>query len=143
MKKELAVELAHQQMSNGKISEVMEKANEIFKANSKDWNIPFAQVDIVFAKFVDYAKENCSKRELDLILISEKLSSVWTILHIDMKMMGKEPNEYQKEDMYRTVDALKRLEMMSLITKDLPKKLVKWLDKDLIEKPKKTSKLKM
>ena len=142
MKKELAIELANKQMDGATISEIMEKANEIFKSNSTDWNAPFAPVDIVFAKFVDYMKTNCSQKELDLVVISEKLNSTWTILHVDMKIMRKEPNEYQKESIYLTVAALKRLDLMNLITKDLPNKIVKWLDTDLIEKTK-SIKLKM
>lgn len=106
----------------------MEKANEIFKNNSNDWNTPFAEKDIVFAKFVDYMKKECSQRELDLVVISEKLSRSWEILHVDMKLMNKKPNQYQEEEIIMTMQSLKRLGLDSLLTKNLPKKLVKWID---------------
>ena len=143
MTKELAIEIAQKEVSSVKISDVMEKANEIFKRNSTDWSIPFAEKDIVFAKFVDYMKESCTQKELDMVLVSDKLTRAWDTLHIDMKLMGKEPTEYQKKDIDLTVDALKRLELMSLLTKDLPKKLVKWLDSDLSTLKKNSSKIKM
>ena len=142
MTKELAVQIAQKEVGTKKLSGVMEKANEIFKNNSTDWNIPFAEQDIVFAKFVDYMKESCTQKELDLVLVSDKLTRAWDTLHIDMKLMGKEPTEYQKKDISLTVDALKRLALLELLTKDLPKNLTKWIDSGLSsDLNKKTKKL--
>lgn len=143
MTKDLAIQIAHKETSSSKISDVMEKANEIFKSNSTDWNIPFAQKDIVFAKFVDYMKESCTQKEIDLVLVSDKLPRAWETLHIDMKLMNKEPTDYQKKDIALTVAALKRLELMNLLTQDLPNKIVKWLDSDLETFKKNSSKIKM
>lgn len=137
MTKNMSMKIAQIEFPNSTISELMEKSNEIFKRNSENWNILFPQQDIVFAKFVDRMKKHCSQKERDFFLISDKLTYVWSILHIDMKIMKKEPNEYQKYDIDLNLSALIRLGLLEMLAKDLPKKIVTFLGLDLKSKNKK------
>lgn len=123
MSADLAIKLAQHEKSGEPLNVIMRKANEIFKANSNHWNMPFAQVDVEFATFLDFMKKNCTQRELDLVYVSENFSRVWVVLH-NNAAMGEKLTPSDMDGVNGLSKSLKRLGLLSLITDGLQKDLV-------------------
>lgn len=126
MNPNLAIDLAQHELPGAPANLVMRKANEIFKANSTDWQTPFSQVDVEFATFMDYLKANCTQREIDLVYVSENLQRGWKILHLSL-VMGEAITSREVEEVKQLSQALKRIGLLHLITDGLAQDLVIWV----------------
>lgn len=122
----IAIKLAHSELPGKPINEVMRKANEIFKVNSDHWQIPFAQVDVEFATFVDYIRENCTQKEKDLVYVSEVFSRCWKTPHISIQTLNESTSDKDVIELNAMSKALKRLNLLHLMTNGLREDLVEF-----------------
>jgi len=120
MNHNLAIKLAQAQVGQGApMNVVMREANAIFSQNSDHWRKPFPQVDVVFATFVDYMRESCVQRELDLVQVSEHLTRGWLTLHVHVQAEGEQLTESEEKSLAVLARALSRLGQLHLLTDGL------------------------
>lgn len=136
MNKEMAIRIAAEDKEIVKTSDFMKKSNEIFDANSNanSFDKPFAQIDIVFATFLDYVKEKATEREKDLLITSEFLQKCWSVLHISVQTLGETISPSEQENIKVLKKSLDNLELTNLLTDGLNKKTLKFLQ-ELCKEP--------
>lgn len=140
MHRDFAIQLAAAQ-SNGKpMAEFMECANSIFSANGGTTSRPFNDCDIVYAKFADFLASKCSKRERDLIFISEQLQRSWQTFHIGIAVMGEHMREDDLASAAFLLIALKSFGLEALFTQDLRPDLLKLVEEAAVKAKKKPRK---
>ncbi len=127
MRKDLAIMLAQQDENIKKTSDLMKRVNEIASSDGSNEKV-FPQVDIVFATFTDYVKENATQREKDLLIISEFLTRVWQSLHVSVQGLGEKLNEVEKSDLILLKSSLDNLELTNLLTDGLNNKTLKMVN---------------
>lgn len=115
---ETALQLASENPGEKSLHAQMRLANEIHAANSDSWQRPFAPADIAFAMFVDHMRETATQRERDLVLISDRLYSVWTTLHTSAQV-GERLSPAEGLDLGLLAAALKRQGLLHLLTEGL------------------------
>lgn len=118
MRAELAIQLAQSETQDKTLNQVMRRANEIFEASGGSGSKPFAQVDVVFATFVDHLKDTGTQRERDLVLVSDLLQRVWLTLHSPLHS-GEKCTPANERDLSLLAPALLRLGLLPLLTEGL------------------------
>ena len=130
MNHQTAINLAHAQNPDASLHETMKIANDIAESNSgHGGSLPFAPVDIVFAEFVDWSKNNGSQRELDLVTFRNLLYPVWRKLHISVQILGAEITKSMGRDIDQLLSALYRLNLEHLLLDGLNDELLERVKK--------------
>lgn len=121
MDKQLAIKLA--QCVNLDMVQTMKKANEIFKANSTDWDKPFSEQDIAYMGLIIHM-QRLSDEVQDYAYISNKFIRVFNqildatrnqdLLEFQMKecettynLLKKYKIEYLLDDYFSQLDIMK------------------------------------
>lgn len=91
------------------------------------WRGRICKSDLAYAKFIDHIKE--SQRDLDLLTISLELTAVHQILHIDLGVWNNKLTESQEQRCSAVISALKRMDLLNLLTDDAKKKVLKEIKK--------------
>ncbi len=128
MKKDTAITVATMEAGEDEEMNVtMRRANEIFRQNSNDWNLPFAQVDIEYTTFVDHLMVEGTQRERDLVYVAHFFHGAWKILHIDVLVQNRDVGDRDKEVVIGVHQALSRLGLLFILMNgiDINRKLIK------------------
>lgn len=109
--------------------ELMIKANEIFDASDytgkKPYDKPHQDVDVNYAGFLSLLD---NQRERDIAYLTNNFHAAYKVLHVQMRL-GEMPNPYYENLTRHSYGALTRMSAENLLTKGLPKKILKWLTK--------------
>jgi hypothetical protein len=128
MDRDFAMQLAANQCAGKSTAEFMTTANSIYSANGGTTRRPFNDCDIVVAKLGDFLAEKCTKRERDLVFISDQLPRLWQTFHIGIAVMGEHVREQDLSTASRLLIALKTLGQEQLFTEDLRPDLLKLVE---------------
>ena len=110
MDKELAIKLA--QCADSDMVQTMKRANEIFKANSTDWDKPFSQQDIAYMGLIIHM-QSLSDEVKDYAYISNKFLIVYN--HILDITRNQELLEFQMSECKSVYTLLKKYKIEYLL----------------------------
>lgn len=110
MNKELACKVASSYTDLSTV-EQCQLANEI----CTDYIKPFSRSDIAQIGFVEWARDNCTDRELALIKAWTLLEQCYRMIHISWKTLKEAPTTVDKNDVTACFNALKLLGIEHLL----------------------------
>lgn len=120
----LAYQIAADREPQAPHHRLMTLANEIYLNHCADWSAPFAKETILFSEFTDFLRTQGTQRERDLVVVSEFFTCIWKHLHIEIMVNGAPMSETQLDDVAMVSQALKRLDLLHLLTNDLRQDLL-------------------
>jgi hypothetical protein len=126
MKREIASSLIHHEFEGEeaiKANKYFRRVNEVLKLNNAEQHEFYAEEDIRYTEFL----EDCllNQREKDIVLVSNLFYRVYSIVHVEIKILGKKPNPHDAEQIKSVHNALTRLGKPQLLTLGLSKKFIK------------------
>lgn len=104
---------------------IMQWSADIFSTDSSHWHKPFEAIDVRTAMLGEWMTSSLQEK-CDRALVKDLYTKCWLELH-HMVTKTKKPNHADTIAIIATHNALKRLNMVHLLTEGLPTEVVEWL----------------